>query len=377
MPHNRQHQQYSISYYHHLLENELTFPKWQREDCWIPRFKEQLIIAILDGIDLPKIYIGDIKDSEDKYIIDGGHRSRAIKGFRDNAFCVHINGVKVYYDKEFTTSTRNNKSLSPEQKKAFDNYHLDIVVYIDISTNDCRHIFNILQNAQPMSIDDVINSHQSSLVDFARELIDTTIEGKTMKDHFETLKILLTKSPEKTSIMTKLIGWYTIMFPMVVGLDVDKEREDVSLLYLTKGNNNNSPCLQYVKNYNCELSTHTKKTFIELLTYIIKYITSVTISPSDLNTFIHAKVNHTKFSIIKFNNFLQQVANYETLNKVANSLHDKKEYSEAQKKHKEADNLNNIYNKDLHGWYHSKKHGGNNPSGMRKRYSIVKERCLD
>ena len=92
---------------------------------------------------------------------------------------------------------------------------------------------------------------------------------------------------------------------------------------------------------------------------------------------IHVSVNHANFSITKFDNFLQQVVTYVSLNKVAETLHGKKEYDASQAKYKEADALNNRFNKDLNIWQDSRKNGGNNPSGMRKRYSIVKERCLE
>lgn len=376
MAYTIQRHQYKIHHFFlDLKNNEFTFPKWQREDCWKEYFKKSLIRSILLGIDLPKFYIGNIEDTELKYIIDGGHRSRSIKGFCENEFSIKLDGVDVYYNKVFSITTRNKRSLSKEEKKLFDNYHLDIVEYDSISENKCREIFNILQNAQPMSIDDVINSHQSDLVDLARELVDTEINDKLIREHFQELKFI--QKPETSSIMGKLIGWYTILNPMLSGSDLDKEKEEVSLLYLTKGNNNNSPCLQYVKNYTDSISSENKQIFIELLTWIITYCMKNNVSPSDLNTLIHAKVNHSTFSLDKFNKFLECVSSYEGLKKLADTLHTNKKYNDSQCKYKEADELNNRFNKHLQTWVFSRKNGGNNPSGMRKRYEIIKVRCLN
>lgn len=375
--------EYPIEYFCLQVKNNMfTFPKWQREDCWKTEFKKELIKSILNGMDLPKIYIGNITDNnpndddELRYIIDGGHRTRAITQFKDNLFSITIDGVDVFYDKTFNTSTRNTRSLTKGEKKAFDSYHLNVVVYDNISEHECRNIFNILQNAQPMSIDDVINSYQSDLVDFARQMVDTVINGKSVRKYFEELKFI--PKPEKSSIMTKLICWWTINFPMLTGTDVDKEEEEVSLLYLTKGNNSNSPCLQYVKGCNEVISSEKKLNFRSLVTQIIQHCTTYDLSPSDLNTFIHAKVNHpTSFSMTKFNLFLTRVKEYETLRKVADSLQSNKSYDEARNKYVEADQLNNRFNKDLYTWKYTTKHGGNNPTGMRKRYEIVKARCLN
>ena len=366
---------YPISYfYHQLLALVFTYPDWQREDCWTLKYKRELIMSILDGVDLPKLYIGNIVNTEIKYIIDGGHRSRAIKEFRENEFSIIDDGVDIYYDKHFETSTRNRRKLTTEQKKQFDNYHLDIVTYNNITEDECRKIFNKLQNAKPMSIEDVINSWQSPLVDMARNLLRYTFNGKTLQNHFETIKII--PKPRKTSIMTKLICWFTIMYPLLDGVD---EKEEESLLYLTKGNNNNSPCLQYVQNHNEGITDAMIADFKRLLVYIITYHGSHIISPSDMNTLIHSKVNYTDtFNIEAYEQFLVSVKQYDNLKyKEAERLHKEKKYDESSIKSKEADVLNNQFNKDLDIWYKSRKVGGNNPSGMRKRHSIVRERCLN
>ena len=370
MPYKLLRQQYSIKYWIHLMGTELDFPEWQREYCWTEQFGKDLILSILDGVDLPKLYIGDIKDTALKYIVDGGHRSRTIKRFHDNEFPVTIDGQDIFYSKP--SKTRNTGCLNDEMRSTFDDYHLDVVVYKDISTNDCRHIFNILQNAQPMSIYDVVNSYQSDLVDYVRTLIDFDINGQTIMEHFDNFKFI--QKPTKTKVMTKLICWFSILFPVLRG-DDDVE-EDVSLKYLTEGNNKNSPCLSYVKGYNDSITDDDKQRFIDILEFIFNYCNTNQVAPTDLNTLIHAKVNHHNFSIDKFNDFIQQVAIYENLKKQAEKLHSDKKYEESAVINKQADDLNESYNKELYMWFNSRKSGGNNPSGMRKRYGIVKDRCL-
>ena len=51
------------------------------------------------------------------------------------------------------------------------------------------NVFNKLQNIGSMDIEDVINSHQSPLVDFVRDLINTQIYSKTIKEHFKDIII--------------------------------------------------------------------------------------------------------------------------------------------------------------------------------------------
>ena len=71
-----------------------------------------------------------------------------------------------------------------------------------ISENRCREIFNILQNAQPMSIEDVINSHQSHLVDMSRKMVTMEINGETIIFYLnETGSPALIRDPVDTDSM--------------------------------------------------------------------------------------------------------------------------------------------------------------------------------
>ncbi len=367
-----------ISYPIHIYIQELrndkyTFPKWQREDCWKQTYKEQLILSILKGIDLPKIYLGEIKDTDNVYIIDGGHRSRAIDEFIRNEFSISLNSMNIYYDKKFEKNTRNKGILTKQQKKELDNYNLDIIKYPEISENDCRDIFNKLQNSKPMTIEDVINSWQSSLVDYIRDLLDYVIDGNKLQDHFVSLKI---NKPKKTLIMSQLLGWYTILFPNME-LHPGEEREIVTLKFLTKGNNNNSPCLEYIRTYNKEITEDITMEFIEMIHFVFDYCKNKKITTSDMNTLIHSKYNFNNFNIDKYHEFLDNVKIYDSLKKLGNELQVNKDYEGSKIKFIEAEKLNNNYDNNLEVWYKSRKDGGNNPSGMKKRMEIVKDYCLD
>ena len=134
---------YNISYYLHMFNSgNITTPKYQREHCWKPEFEVKLIMSILAGVDLPKIYLGQIKETGETHLIDGGHRSRTIDRFVKNEFHIIRDGKHVYYNKEFEQETKGKINLSEEEKRYFDNYHLDVLTYIDITEKECRNIFN-------------------------------------------------------------------------------------------------------------------------------------------------------------------------------------------------------------------------------------------
>jgi hypothetical protein len=377
---------YNISYYLHMFNSgNITTPKYQREHCWKPEFEVKLIMSILAGVDLPKIYLGQIKETGETHLIDGGHRSRTIDRFVNNEFHIIRDGKHVYYNKEFEQETKGKINLSEEEKRYFDNYHLDVLTYIDITEKECRNIFNDLQNAQPMSIEDVINSWQSDLVDYIRDLLDEPMEvdeeTKKVREWFETYpKIMGNNKTEKTKMMTQLISWFTIIFPLVESIVLNpkiKEKEEISYSFLTKGNNNHSPCLNYVKEHRDDITDEVKEEFMGHLEYIFEYYKENSISPSDLYTLIHSRVNYFgSFDIETYEDLLETVKEYEEIKKESEKLQSSKKFELAALKFKEAEQLNNEYDRCLETWFKSRKNGGNNPSGMRKRNEIVLERCL-
>jgi len=376
MPFEIKRVQYDIPYFIGQLEtNKFSFPEWQRQDCWKDDYKKELISSILKKIDLPKIYLGDIIDKDTIYIIDGGHRSRAIRGFVNNEFSITLNGMEIFYNKIFEKETRNKSILNTIQKKTIDNYHLDVVTYINITENDSRYIFNKLQNAKPMSIEDVINSWQSELVDFVRNLLNFNILNDTILNHFIDLKLI--HKPSKTTIMSQLLSWYTIQFP-ITEVNPGLEREIVSLKYLSKGNNNNSPILEYVRMYNQQITENIKIQFRDLITFIISYYKqNNNISTSDMNTLLHSKINYNNFSLEKYNELLSQVREYDNFKKKGDNYQKQKKYEESMLEFNNAETLNKNYDNNLEVWYKSRKDGGNNPSGMKKRLNIVIDYCLD
>lgn len=371
---------------HYMMEfnsNEITTPKYQREHCWNSDFESKLIMDILKGIDLPKLYLGKIKETGETHLIDGGHRSRTINRFMKNEFSIVMNQKNVFYNKTFEKDTKGKINLSSSERENFDNYMIDVVTYVNINERDCRNIFNNLQNAQPMSIEDVINSWQSDLIDYIRDLLDESFEieneTNTLREWYEKYPSIMGKTkPEKTKIMTHLLSWFTIFFPQTDNEILNpnfKEKEELSRLYLAKGNNKNSPCLNYVKEYKGEISEETSRMFIEKICVIFSYfIQHKDIFPTYLYTLIHAKENHDNFSIEKYESLLENVKKYERLKKEADNLHQSKNFDESLKKSKEKEILNDENDKHLEIWFRSRK--DDHQTGMKKRYQIVLKTCL-
>ena len=48
------------NYIQGFKNEEYTMPIWQRQECWVSTYRKSLIESIMIGIDLPKLYIGEV-----------------------------------------------------------------------------------------------------------------------------------------------------------------------------------------------------------------------------------------------------------------------------------------------------------------------------
>ena len=354
--------------------NRYSLSSWQRDDCWPHEYQKTLINSILHGIDIPKIYIGHIANTNVETIMDGGHRTRAINEFINNKFAIKLNGQDVFFDRVIDQTTRGTRNLTADEKRIFLSYELTVTTYINITENNCRMIFNILQNAQPMSVADVINSHQSDLVDYLRIVSkEFMVEGEPLKEWVVRKKIL--KNADNSELLYQLASWWTIIYPILDG-DDDIE-EEVAMRYLEKGLTRESKCLKYVKKYTIGITNDMKSHFEEYITYIAHYPNISKMTSTDINTLLHSKKWIAGFSEENFNIFLDAVSEFTTIKNRSNKKFKEGYIEEGTELLEQANEMDDEYNGDLNIWKNSKSSGGSNFSGMSRRKNIVEEHCLE
>lgn len=305
-----------VEWFCHQFESKrYSLSRWQRDDCWSHEYKKKLIESILSGIDIPKIYIGQIIDTDIETIMDGGHRTRAISGFKNNNFSITINGQEVFFDRQIDQATRNTRNLSNDEKKNFLSFELTVTTYNNITENDCRKIFNILQNAEPMTVADVINSHQSELVNYlciiSREFM---VDGALLRKLIIENKFL--DNADNSELLYQLASWWTIINPQLEG-DDDIE-EEVAMKYLEKGKTRDSKCLSYVRNHTTPITNELKEHFEGIIIYLMKYSNIKKMTSTDINTLLHSNEWIEEFSEEKFNGFLDAVSKYSAVKNKSN-----------------------------------------------------------
>ena len=369
-------------YINGFINGEYTLPVWQREDCWEEGYREALIDSILEGIDIPEIYTGNII-GVGKVIIDGGHRSRAIKAFLQNDFPVKIGDESVFYSKTRKT-TRGSRIMNEEEKQRIDNYKLCIYQYGDLSERKARSIFNKLQNAVPMSVPDVVNSFESPIIDYLRDFLSEEFEdGNTIKMMFKEIKAF--PKPENSEDLYQLLSFATICWPKVTD-----DNQSEALKWIEKGTTRNSTSYRWLKTFDDEFSEgvtdEMQQKFTDFLTQLIKIlqVKNVKLPAADMNTLAHSLLWVPNFNVDLFWNFFEAVQNF----KVTKSNSEK----EFKKGNRDAATTLSISSKEMDDeyregvednqpgrlteWVNSRTSGGSNENGMRKRMEIVMLYCV-
>jgi len=368
-------------YLRSFREGQYDLPPWQREDCWDDEYRKELIKSILEGTDLPKLYMADIIDNESDGIslLDGGHRTRALNGYNNNEYSIPINGKNVYYN--VSDGAPLSEILSEDDKKYLDDSKLSITRYDEITTKDARKLFNRLQNAVPMSIADVINSRESPLVDWLRDFKKNGIINDKMVEHYFNNKTDTGKSlpnANNNEDLYQLLSWFTIINPM------PEDNEEIVIIatrYLEKGKTKSAMPLKYLKKFDetyDNVSEGFKTNFIDMITLFLRYLSTkrTKVSMADLNTIIHSMCHIENVDIDRIDHFQNQLSSYNTKKSIAKKHESNHNYDLSKSLNIEADNLNNMYNGNLLEWIKSRTDGGSSERKMRVRLEMIKEHCL-
>lgn len=163
-------------------DGRVTFPPWQRYDNWTTKYKHVFIRSILEAKDIPTIYLCKVPDDTRKtYILDGGHRTRAIVEYINGDFSIPLKDGNWYFFKQKEqeksikkngrkTATSQSLLLPTELQNKLKDSTIRVVTYSELTEKDSRNIFNELNHQRPMTNAEVVNAHSSLLVDNIRRI---------------------------------------------------------------------------------------------------------------------------------------------------------------------------------------------------------------
>ncbi len=140
---------------------------YQREKIWSREDQERLIDSIIKNIDIPKLYLAEIKGKEnfDYECIDGKQRMATFLNFfkpeesADSPLTVRVAGEKYTY--------KQLRAELPSLANKVDEYELTFVIYPQ--TDDeifLREIFRRLQLGVRLNSGELLKSHMGTIRDF-------------------------------------------------------------------------------------------------------------------------------------------------------------------------------------------------------------------
>ena len=372
-----------MSYIANFNNDHYAMPSWQRgqQVIWTKEYRDKLIESILWGIDIPKIYIGNLIAGA-RVIIDGGHRTRALRDFMNNEYPVTIGEDKVFYSEiPMPHELRGHRIMTEEERSTIRNFRLTIVTYDNITEKDARMIFNRLQNSAPMTMPDVVNSWESPLVNYLRELNNLVIMNKTLYQHFETIKSL--PKPDNNEFLYHCLSWFTIINP--------PENSDVSdsenaLKFIEKGKTRNSACFKFLQNfdtYSDEVTNEMKTRFEDAITSLITFLIRINtigrfqIPNGDQATLIHSRMYVENFSIDEFSEFLDTVNDYKSLKSESEKLFKKGQRPLANTKAAEMERLDADNGLDISKWIKSRAANPTGVDSVKARKALVERKFCD
>ena len=138
-------------------------PDWQRGAVWDPSRKQQLIDSILRGWKLPKFYFLKV-DVESYEVVDGQQRLNAIYEFFRNELALPSESAAefggIYY-----------RDLTAKDSDSFDDFEIEYDEIEDATEEELKQFFQRLQQGLPLTSSEKLNSVQSNLRDFCRQIV--------------------------------------------------------------------------------------------------------------------------------------------------------------------------------------------------------------
>ncbi len=143
-------------------------PSYQRGAVWSKPQKQLLIDSILRDLDVPKIYLREIDDSEfEEEAVDGQQRLTAISGFFNDEFPLakdadDVDGQKIA-GKKFS-------KLEEDIKDIFEAYELTAVILRNATEEEVEEMFLRLQNGTTLNAAEKRNAMAGNMKEFVRKL---------------------------------------------------------------------------------------------------------------------------------------------------------------------------------------------------------------
>jgi hypothetical protein len=153
-------------------------PVYQREaGVWSDSKKRLLIDSLLNGYDIPKIYMAKLADGGpfDYAVIDGKQRISTILGFINDEFSLESDFEYSGQDLELSDRPSGNQKFSnftERAKEVFKGVQLSVVTVEDADDEDIESLFARLNNGEPLNSAEQRNAIGGDMAALIRDFAD-------------------------------------------------------------------------------------------------------------------------------------------------------------------------------------------------------------
>lgn len=186
------HQTRTLSWWY-KQRNEIDFePSYQRKgNLWGDRDKAYLIDSIINGFDVPKIYLSDFtivnsvlnEKSLSYSVIDGRQRLESIFAFMGDK--IPLNNDFVYYaNPSIKVGGKYYSDLKVNQPniiESLEEFNLDVMSVIADDVEKIKDLFVRLNKSKPLTGAELRNAMEGIIPDLIRGLVDRTFFKKNIK----------------------------------------------------------------------------------------------------------------------------------------------------------------------------------------------------
>lgn len=199
------------------MKRGMAYGTYQRQNLWKSDMFPSFIISFINGIQ-PMPIVTNRRENEPlkHYIIDGGHRTRAILGFMDGAFGIEKGGQFMFYKEPSDIIKVKYTIFDENQRDIFGDLAIPTQSYSGLTADQEHDIFTDLNKQVPLSKGQQIKAIDNTAVHMIYELcIDTwemarkVLDKRTSKEEGEAY--LETLTPIFTSAIMN-VGGYEISF---------------------------------------------------------------------------------------------------------------------------------------------------------------------
>ena len=142
------------------------YASYQRRNTWDKHMHADYIKSLIIGEQPPPIVLNNKPENDImvSYIIDGGHRTRAILAFQEGEFPVTLEGYNYYFKKGDKELKKDDRVLSEVEKYNFKAIPIQLLTYTNLHPDQEHQIFQDSNKQKPLTKGQLVKAVDTAFI---------------------------------------------------------------------------------------------------------------------------------------------------------------------------------------------------------------------